>query len=142
MLAPFVFIFMSQVSVLILLYIADRGLKIVSKNRIKQVEMISLRKSHRNFLVRYRRKEGIITKFAFKCMIAYYIINATGFIAIFIQYVLGDNSFKPFWKTKNDFSTGTAACSKRSRRRTTGRSQIQSTRTTKTVTRSAKRRRS
>jgi len=93
MLALFVFIFMSQVSVLILLYIADRGLKIVSKNRIKQVEMISLRKSHRNFFVHYRRKEGIITKFAFKCMIAYYIINATGFIAIFIQYVLGDNSF-------------------------------------------------
>ena len=87
------FIFTSQASALILLYIADRGLKLASKSRAKQVEMFALTAKHKYLYVYYRRKDGIITKYAFMCMIAYYIINVTGCIVLFAQYIMDNSSF-------------------------------------------------
>jgi len=85
-------IFFMQFIALILLYFADRGLKIVSKIRAKQVDMFTLTKS-KYLYVYFRRKEGIITRFAFKCMIAYYAINISGVIAIFAPFIMGNSSF-------------------------------------------------
>ena len=76
-----------QFGTLIFLYVADKRLKFASMCGIKQVTIFTLSKS-RYFYIYYRRKEGRIIKHAFLCMIAYYIINVTWFIVIFIQLVM------------------------------------------------------
>jgi len=80
-----------QLSTLLLLPVADRKLKFVSKQDIKHVEMFVLMKKSKYFFVFYKRKEGIISKHIYLCMLVYYIINVIGFISISIQ-LLFDNS--------------------------------------------------
>jgi len=86
-----VLILLSQALALFLLYMSDRRQKYALKGGIKRVETFTLKK-HKYLLVYYQRKKGIITKRAFIFMIAYYIINITGFIAIFVPYFLGNSS--------------------------------------------------
>lgn len=82
-----------QIGSLVFLYVADRRLFFVSKSGVTQVKALKLLKTHRYLFVYYKRKEGHITKHAFKCMIAYYIINAVGCAALFIQFFWANGSF-------------------------------------------------
>ena len=79
-----------QAATLTALYFSDRKLKYLSKSGLGQADIFKLAK-FKYLYIYYRRKEGLITKHAFLCMIAYYIINLTGFVAIIILYV-SDNS--------------------------------------------------
>jgi len=85
-------VFLIQLGVIIFLYFTDKYLKLVSKAGIRQVKMYTLKRS-RYLFVYQKRKEGIITKYAFVCMILYYMINIAGLITISIKmFIIGDNS--------------------------------------------------
>ena len=94
-----VLVFIIQSATLICLYFADRGLKFASKSGIKQVKMLTTKK-YKSFFVYYRRKEGVITKHAFVCMIALYIIDFVGLVAISIQFTMdAESSLYLFFST-------------------------------------------
>lgn len=69
------------------LYFTDRKLKLYSILSIRQVSMLKLTK-FRYFFVYYKRREGVITKRAFVCMIAYYIVNTIGGMAVFAPSII------------------------------------------------------
>ena len=85
-------VFLGNFVVLISVYITDRELKSLSQIGIKQFKMLKLYK-WKYFFIFSRRKEGIITKHAFMCMVAYYVINSAGFIALLIQLIIKSDSF-------------------------------------------------
>ena len=87
-----VILFIIQFMVLLCLYTTDRRIQFMSKSGIKQVELLALQK-YKRFFVYYRRKDGLITKHAFVCMIAYYIINFAWFIIVLIQIITGNASY-------------------------------------------------
>ena len=87
MIALLCVIFINQLGILVFLYFADRTLKLLSKSGFKPVVIYTLQ-IYKRFFVYYKRKDGHITRFAFLFMIIYYIINITGFTAIFIQLIL------------------------------------------------------
>jgi len=84
-------IFLSEFVVLAFIYITDRELKLLSQIGIKQYELLTLSKGKYLF-VYYERKKGLITKPVFVCMITYYIVNGAGFIALFIQLIIENDS--------------------------------------------------
>jgi len=84
--------FCIQLGALVFMYVADRELKLVLKVGIKQVEMLTLKKS-KYFFVYSKRKGGVITKHAFKCMIAYYVMNTAGFTLLLLLSIEGFSSF-------------------------------------------------
>ena len=90
MTALLVVLFFSQFGILLFLYISDRRLKHVLKSGIKPVKMLALTKS-KYFFVFYKRKDGLITKHAYSCMIAYYMINSAGFATIITQIIVGSS---------------------------------------------------
>ena len=87
-----VLVFMANALVLSFLYFTDRELKLLLQIGLGQYKLLSLNK-WKYFFVFYKRKEGIITKHAYVCMIAYYIVNGIEFIWLFIQIITGNNSF-------------------------------------------------
>jgi len=87
-----IIVLMMQSVFLVFLYITDMELKFFSQIGIKQCELLTLKKGKYLFLF-FKRKENMITKHAFVCMVAYYIINCAGFIALLVQAITGNNSF-------------------------------------------------
>ena len=85
-------VFMIEPVVLLFVYIADSELKLVSRIGIKQTKLLKLHK-WKYLFVFSKRKEGVITKHAFMCMVAYYIINSAGFIALLVQLMIKSDSF-------------------------------------------------
>jgi len=90
-----------QCGTLAFLYIADKRLKFLAESGIEIRSKLGVKKQVRVFIlerykylfVYYKRKESIITKHAFLCMIAYYIINIVGFAVLTHQFVMGNSSF-------------------------------------------------
>ena len=80
-------LFSWQFFILFVLYFTDKKLKLYSKLGLRNVNMHTLTKC-RYFFVYYKRKEGIITRRAFVCMIAYYIVNIIGCLAILVQFII------------------------------------------------------
>ena len=85
MIVLIIIIFFNQFVTLAYMYSSDRRLQWLSDNGVEKTKMITLTK-HKYFFVFYRRKRGLITMYIFKCMLAYYIINFWGVVAITIQY--------------------------------------------------------
>ena len=84
-------LFILHIIVLACLYVNDKRIKAMLSSGIKQIELLSLTKQ-KYFFVYYKRKEGFISKHAFISMIVYYILNFAGFVALFIQFITGNNS--------------------------------------------------
>ena len=84
--------FFVQAIALTLLYFTDKELKRISKSGVKQVKMLTLTKS-RYLFVYTKRKEGVITRYAFRCMIAHYLLNAVVLTALSLQLIFGVYSF-------------------------------------------------
>ena len=85
-------IFIGFASVILLyIYISDKDLKSVAYFSIKDVKFITLTKCKYLF-VYHKRKEGIITKHAFLCTIANYIINGTIIIALLVSIIINSEA--------------------------------------------------
>ena len=80
-------VFFLQFVTLMSLYFTDRRYKLESKSGIRKVKMLTLTKC-KYFFVYNRRSEGLITKYVFKCMIAYYVVNITLFTILIILIFL------------------------------------------------------
>lgn len=91
MIVIIVIILFAQFVTLVYMYVSDRRLQWLSDNGVEKTKMIALVK-YKYFFVYYRRKRGLISKYIFRCMIAYYIINIAGVIAITIQYFAMNNT--------------------------------------------------
>ena len=87
-----ILIFIVQFVTIVWLYFTDRELKFAYESGIKQVKMITLSRS-RHFFVYYRRKEGVISKYVFVCMIALYITDFVGLTAISIQFIIENDLY-------------------------------------------------
>ena len=79
------FIFITQFVALVFYYSTDRELKFLARGGIQQHEQLTLTK-WKYLFVFSKRKEGIITKHIFICMIAYYIVNGAGFAVLLFLY--------------------------------------------------------
>ena len=79
--------FFIQLVTLTSLYFTDRRLKRESKSGNKKVKMLTITK-YKYFFMYYKRNEGVITKYAFVCMIAYYIVNLTLFTILTTQFFI------------------------------------------------------
>ena len=90
--ALLVLLFLEQSIVLIFIYCTDRELKYALKIGVKDSKLYKLTRCKYLF-VYTKRKDGIITKHAFMCMIAYYILNFTGLISVFVQIIFGSVIF-------------------------------------------------
>ena len=90
-LAVFIAIFGNPL-VLAFLYSADRELKFLAQGGIQQHEQITLTK-WKYLFVFSKRKDGIISKHAYRCMIAYYIVNGTGYVALLFLYIAKNDPF-------------------------------------------------
>ena len=82
-----------QILTLVFLYLTDMERKFFSRSGVKQCKLLTLKRGKYLFLF-YERKGNIITKHAFICMIAYYIVNGAGFAALLIQAITGNDSFE------------------------------------------------
>ena len=81
---------MLHVIILLCIYNTDKRIKSMLYSGIKQTSMLK-QTSRKYFFVCYRRKEGLISKHAFVCMIIHYILNTTGFALLFIQFITRNN---------------------------------------------------
>lgn len=60
---------------------------------VRRVTQFKTLKRGKYLFLFFKRKEGIITRHAYMCMIAHYVINGTGLIASLIQIITENNSF-------------------------------------------------
>ena len=77
---------------LLLIYGADKELKYLSHINIKKVKLIKLTKG-RCFFIYHNRKDNMITKHSFVCMIVYYILNVPGCSMLIIHFITNNNLF-------------------------------------------------
>ena len=79
--------FLIQFATLTYMYIADRKLKWGTANGYGKVKTLTLTK-YKYLYVYYERKTGLITKYVFLCMIAYYLVNIVGALLLFILFII------------------------------------------------------
>jgi len=83
---------LSEIAALSSIYETDRTMRLLSENGIRQYQTRPLGKWKYLFLI-YKRKEGVITRYAFLWMVIYYFINGIGFFALYIQFITENPSF-------------------------------------------------
>ena len=93
MYALLILVFPVQFGALSFIYCADRDLKLALKIGVKKIRQYTLTNNNKYFFVYTKRKEGIITRYAFMCMAAYYILNFAGLISVLFQIITESTSF-------------------------------------------------
>ena len=88
----FVMVFLAQFGALVFIYCMDRELKAAMEIDVKNVKLYKLLK-YKYCFVYHKRKDGVITKYTFQHMLAYYSINFTWLLIVLVQIITGNNSY-------------------------------------------------